>query len=224
MTSFEPWITGIRSDHSAYKVTAIALFEIAFGSICSLFYDKCVNNLPQICGQDNAGLLIFTYFLSCQAKFLQKNRWTWTGFELGLLEKNASKLTTRPCPILQFKRLVIEHQILIPLSRHNSSQRQKYFVFTTYKAGYSSINVVVKSFEYEEERKNTQCWPVWPDIGIKSNPNFQIDAQKVIKLVFFLKSYILHNSPKSCQMFGLVLKEKLLQRTFENRPIWSHWC
>ena len=31
---------------------------------------------------------------------------------------------------------------------------------------------------------------VWPDAGIKSNPNFPIVAQKVTKEVFYLKSNI----------------------------------
>ena len=38
-----------------------------------------------------------------------------------------------------------------------------------------------------------------------------------------VQSYIFQHSPKSCQIFGLLLSENMSLRTFKNRPIWSHW-
>ena len=47
---------------------------------------------------------------------------------------------------------------------------------------------------------------VWPEVGVKSGPNPPKVAPKVSTAVF-CKSTILHNSPKCCSTFGLLLKE-----------------
>ena len=41
-------------------------------------------------------------------------------------------------------------------------------------------------------------------------------------LQFLLASDVSKNSSKSHQIFGILLCEDLLPRTFKNRPIWSH--
>ena len=40
---------------------------------------------------------------------------------------------------------------------------------------------------------------------------------------FYLQSNAFHSSLENCQIFKPLLLEKLLPRTFKNRPIWSHW-
>ena len=41
-------------------------------------------------------------------------------------------------------------------------------------------------------------------------------------LQFLLESYVFQNSSKNNHIFGILLYENLLPRTFKNRPIWSH--
>ena len=64
--------------------------------------------------------------------------------------------------------------------------------------------------------------------GIKISPKVAKgspkSAPKVVTAVFFyLWSDIFQNSPKSQQMIGLLLQEMFSLRTFQNRPILSHW-
>ena len=47
-------------------------------------------------------------------------------------------------------------------------------------------------------------WPaVWPDIGIKSNPNFEIEAQKITKICFYQKVTYVKIVPKITKYLGL---------------------
>ena len=63
--------------------------------------------------------------------------------------------------------------------------------------------------------------PVSPDVGIKIAQMFSKVAQKAATAVL-LESEVLQNGSKSDQIIWLLLHENLLQRTFKNRPIWSH--
>ena len=47
--------------------------------------------------------------------------------------------------------------------------------------------------------------PVWPEIDVKSSPNFPRVAQKVATVVFF------QNSSKSHQTFGVTFERKFLK-------------
>ena len=54
--------------------------------------------------------------------------------------------------------------------------------------------------------------PVWPDAGIKSNPNFPIIAQKVTKAVIPAKvTYF--KVAKKLKVFGLLYNQNVLPRT-----------
>ena len=54
---------------------------------------------------------------------------------------------------------------------------------------------------------------VWPDVEIKSSPNFLIDAQKLATSGFYLKSDTFVCCPKINKIFGLLLKEYLFQKS-----------
>ena len=59
---------------------------------------------------------------------------------------------------------------------------------------------------------------VWPDVGIKCNPN----NSKYGHISSLLKLDVFPYSPKSHQIFGLLSKDYLLVTPFKNRPIRLH--
>ena len=81
---------------------------------------------------------------------------------------------------------------------------------------------VGKSFRLKSER----CWKVplgrvWPDVEIKSSPNFSKSCPTPSHSSFYLKRDV-YKEPKRHHTFGLTLKETLTQWILKNRPIWSH--
>ena len=62
---------------------------------------------------------------------------------------------------------------------------------------------------------------VWPDVGLKSSPNYLKVVQKVSTA--FLLQVSSSKIPPKVSIFGLFLQENLLPRTFKNRPIWSQY-
>ena len=66
-------------------------------------------------------------------------------------------------------------------------------------------------------------WAVWPDVGAKSSPNVSKSYPRSRNSSSYIpKSEVFQNSPKSYQLFGLLLLEILFPRTFKNLLIWSH--
>ena len=62
--------------------------------------------------------------------------------------------------------------------------------------------------------------PVWPDVGIKSRPNFHKVAPKVATTAFYINNGVFKVALKVIQYFVYFLKN-FLPITFKNHPIWS---
>ena len=62
---------------------------------------------------------------------------------------------------------------------------------------------------------------VWPDVEIKSNPNFTISCPKRSHSCYYLTGMLSNKLIKSIYLW-VTLGKNMTQRTLENRPIWSH--
>ena len=57
---------------------------------------------------------------------------------------------------------------------------------------------------------------------ILKSPVIDKKCPKSSQSIFLLESNVFHKGLKTCQLFGLVLQENLLPRSFQNSPIWCY--
>ena len=83
------------------------------------------------------------------------------------------------------------------------------------------MNLTLPNYQIENYKKCLYKFD--RDGGLKSSPISSNVAPKSRHSSFSKNSYAFQTCPKIKQIFGLILKENLLPRTLNNRPIWSHW-
>ena len=107
----------------------------------------------------------------------------------------------------------------IPLKRENSVRRwRERQIHVLSRFGVQSRNIINNN----NSNIATKATSVWPDVWIKNTPILSTSCPKYLQQ-FLVKRWHFSKIPKSGQIFWPHMHEYLLERTFKNRPIWSHW-
>ena len=92
-------------------------------------------------------------------------------------------------------------------------------VVSTLQCRNNNCHNVTENFTENKTSADRQAG--WPNVGMKRSQIFQI-FPIAATADFKLKRGVFQNGPKSQEIFGQLLNENVLPRTFKNRPIRSH--